>query len=106
GLAIGRVRVWNPSREARASSPETDEPLSTIVGTITEGTEDARRMEAHKAPGKVREVWNNPILWREMRTWAYGRKILIVRIGYLLVVAVSALALYSILQDDFRSFGT
>ncbi len=106
GLAIGRVRVWNPSREARASSPETDEPMATFVGPATEEAEDARRMEAHKAPGKVREVWNNPILWREVRTRAYGRKILIVRLGYLLVVAVSAFALYSILQDDFRSFGT
>lgn len=107
GLAIGRVRVWNPSREARASSPETDEPESLFAQAApSEAVADAQRMEAHKAPGKVREVWNNPILWREMRTWAYGRKILIVRIGYLLVVAVSAFALYSILQDDFRVYGS
>ena len=31
----------------------------------------------------MRHVWDNPIIWREICTWAYGRKILVVRIGYL-----------------------
>lgn len=105
GLAIGLVRVWNPSREARASSPESDEPPAVGEGAVSDAAAAARRMEAHKAPGKVRPVWNNPILWREIRTWAYGRKILIVRLGYLLVVAVCAMALTSMLHGDLHGLG-
>ena len=36
--------------------------------------------------GKSREVWDNPILWREVRTWAYGRKVLAIRVAYLLAL--------------------
>ena len=37
-----------------------------------------------------RVVWDNPILWREIRTWAYGRKILIVRLTFLVLFALAA----------------
>ena len=37
-----------------------------------------------------RVVWDNPILWREIRTWAYGRKILIVRLTFLALFALAA----------------
>lgn len=37
-----------------------------------------------------REVWDNPIIWREIRTWAYGRKILIIRLAYLALFALAA----------------
>jgi ABC-type transport system involved in multi-copper enzyme maturation permease subunit len=99
GLAIGRVRVWNPSREARASSRETDEPRSE-ESVASDPEEAARRMAAHRAPGRLRSVWNNPILWRELRTKAYGKKIVIVRVGYLLMVAAAAYALYTLVQAD------
>ena len=36
-----------------------------------------------------REVWDNPILWREIRTRAYGRMIVVVRIAWLLLFAVA-----------------
>ena len=29
-----------------------------------------------------RRVWDNPVLWRETCTWAYGRKILFIRAVY------------------------
>jgi ABC-type transport system involved in multi-copper enzyme maturation permease subunit len=35
-------------------------------------------------PINARAVWNWTILWREVRTWAYGRRVLIVRVIYLL----------------------
>ena len=41
-----------------------------------------------------RRVWDNPILWREVRTWAYGRKMLLLRLAYLMVFAASAAGLY------------
>ena len=49
----------------------------------------------HAAPGKSRDVWNNPILWREVRTWAYGRKVLIVHLAYLALAASAAAALFA-----------
>ena len=80
--AIALVRVWNPPQEARAS---TDDNLQA------EG--DARQRDVHAAPGRTREVWDNPILWREVRTWAYGRKVMLVRLAYLAVFAACAAAL-------------
>jgi hypothetical protein len=35
-----------------------------------------------------REVWDNPILWREMRTRGYGRRPLLIKAAYGLVVAM------------------
>ena len=32
--------------------------------------------------GRTRHVWDNPVLWREIRTWAYGRKILVIKLAY------------------------
>ena len=46
---------------------------------------------------RTRRVWDNPILWREVRTWAYGRKMLLIRLAYLGIFAASAVALYGTL---------
>jgi ABC-type transport system involved in multi-copper enzyme maturation permease subunit len=45
-------------------------------------------------PARTRAVWDNPIIWREIRTWAYGRKILVIRLAYLLLFALAAGSLY------------
>jgi hypothetical protein len=34
------------------------------------------------------------VIWREIRTWAYGRKILVVRLAYLVIFALAAAGLY------------
>ena len=39
-------------------------------------------------------MWDNPVIWREMRTWAYGRRILVVRLAYLVLFALAAAGLY------------
>lgn len=44
--------------------------------------------------GKAKEVWDNPILWRELCTRAYGRKTFVVRIAYVLLFVLAALALH------------
>ena len=38
-------------------------------------------------------MWDNPIIWREMRTWAYGRKILVIKLAYLVLFALAAFGL-------------
>ncbi|AMV21552.1 ABC transporter permease subunit [Planctomyces sp. SH-PL14] len=69
---VFRVRVWNPSRNifiAAAETPATaDEQLKTVV----------------RPP---RRIWETPILWREICTRAYGRKMILIKVAYALLAA-------------------
>jgi ABC-type Na+ efflux pump permease subunit len=73
--AILRLRVWNPSGEPimQRERPE-DEELD--------------RAKAHAAPGPVRHVWANPILWREIATRAYGRRPYLVKTAFFVVLGL------------------
>src|SRR5262249_57850215 len=62
-----RLRKWNPSGEPVI---QRDRPKDL---------EEKDRALAHAAPGPVRRVWANPILWREIATRAYGRRPLLVK---------------------------
>jgi ABC-type Na+ efflux pump permease subunit len=165
-IAVAMVRVWNPSREARPRSEETDEfRTAESVGTNLEpspsgrgqgegavagsgalllkargeqgaltpalsrkerenalhphpgplpgeerakptslpGEEGAKPSSlsggegvrsVHAARGETKQVWNNPILWREVCTWAYGRKVLAIRLFYLAIVAAAVWSLH------------
>jgi ABC-type transport system involved in multi-copper enzyme maturation permease subunit len=112
GIAMLRVRIWNPSREARAQQPETSDQASIwghehdISGS--DPLEIARRRELAEAArtqhvdARVRrvsqvsrQVWDNPILWREMCTWAYGKKVLIIRLAYLVFILLAGAGMYS-----------
>jgi ABC-type transport system involved in multi-copper enzyme maturation permease subunit len=76
---ILRLRVWNPSGEPIIQREQPDAALE----------EEKDRARAHAAPGRVRHVWANPILWREIMTRAYGRRPLLVRLAYALVVGLA-----------------
>ncbi len=122
-VAVLRVRIWNPSRELRVKAPvEDDEKGESIFGVehdqalvaagasatglLTAESEQARaghvdsQLRASTTSVDTREVWDNPILWRELRTWAYGRKIIFIRVAYLILVAMAAAALHYALQPD------
>ncbi len=75
--AILRLRVWNPSGE----------PVMQREGAEKEA-EEKDRARAHAAPGLVRAVWANPILWREIATRGYGRRPLLVKAAYFLVLVL------------------
>jgi hypothetical protein len=75
---ILRLRVWNPSGEPIMQREQPEE------------AEEKDRAKAHAAPGKARQVWANPILWREMRTRAYGRRPLLVKLSYFVVLGLIA----------------
>jgi ABC-type Na+ efflux pump permease subunit len=47
-----------------------------------------KRAKAHAAPGKIRTVWENPVLWREIGTLAYGRRPLLVKFAFGIVLAL------------------
>jgi ABC-type transport system involved in multi-copper enzyme maturation permease subunit len=75
GIGIWKLRVWNPSGEPIMQRE--------VVGATPE---DPDRI--HRAPGKVRPVWANPILWREVATRAYGRRPLLVKTAYFIVLGI------------------
>ncbi|WP_439626723.1 ABC transporter permease subunit [Gemmata sp.] len=83
GIGIWKLRKWNPSGEPIMQREGADATLDT-----DESIEVEKRAKAHAAPGALREVWANPVLWREVRTLAYGRRPLLVKLAYGTVLAM------------------
>ena len=101
-IAIALVRVWNPSREIRGGS----ESKRTSSGEETSETaRDAHVDSQLRQRGKTqsRSVWNNPILWRETCTWAYGRKVIAIRVAYWILFGLVAFALWWILRQPIST---
>ena len=78
GAGMVMLRVWNPSGEPIMQREVPDEAPA----------EEVDRMRAHAAPGQIRHVVGNPILWRETHTRAYGRRPFLIQLGYLLVLGL------------------
>jgi ABC-type transport system involved in multi-copper enzyme maturation permease subunit len=79
-----RLRVWNPSGEPimqREQPDDADDIESALVG------DGKSRTSVHAAPGAIRRVGPNPILWREIATRAYGRRPLLVKTAYFIVLS-------------------
>jgi len=96
-FGVVKVRHWNPSREVQFKSPEPETGTDLRQWLSTSPTTDGRSSTAGdevaatinwkaRAP---RRVWDNPVLWREVCTWAYGRKVIIVRLAFLALFAVA-----------------
>jgi len=84
-FGIAKVRVWNPSRELRqtqvqSEAPEQGEPASWKV-----------RQPKH--------VWKNPILWREINTWAYGRKVVLIRTAFVVLFLLTVATIFFQVQS-------
>jgi ABC-type transport system involved in multi-copper enzyme maturation permease subunit len=90
-LAIAMVRVWNPTRETRQQTAEEAEGSTTLNGETGQ--------DVHAAPGRVKQVWDNPILWREVCTWAYGKKVVVIKIAYVAIFAICSWAMYDVMQS-------
>jgi ABC-type transport system involved in multi-copper enzyme maturation permease subunit len=98
-IAIAMVRVWNPSRETAPAAPGEDVlRRKSIFDVDNEADQSFAKGKIPAAslstPARTRAVWDNPIIWREIRTWAYGGKILVIRLAYLLLFALAAGSLY------------
>jgi ABC-type transport system involved in multi-copper enzyme maturation permease subunit len=66
-VTVWRLRIWNPSRVTYVQ-PE-------------EETDDA----SGETRVRHRRIWSNPVIWREIRTRAYGRKVQLIKAAYLLL---------------------
>lgn len=69
-ITVVRLRVWNPSQALRQSAMEEDE-----------GVEENQRTAI--AAVRHREVWNNPVVWKEIVTRGYGRRIIWIKLAYI-----------------------
>jgi len=93
GVAMAMLRVWNPPREAQAAVREDETwHRASIWGEEEEHdpAPKAARTQPDRPAPRSRPVWDNPVIWREMVTWAYGRKILVVRLTYAALFALAA----------------
>ena len=87
GLAIADAAVrWNPGGEERRLPREAAQPAAAATPAAT--------------PSRTRRVWDNPILWREIRTWAYGRKMLLIRLAYILLFGLAAAGLHATVAGE------
>lgn len=94
-IGITCVRRWNPSRQLRQrAAGDTDAGRETTAAVAREGHVDSKlRKQSQDLP--TRRVWDNPVLWREVCTWAYGRKIILIRFAYLLLVGLISYAVWN-----------
>jgi len=82
-LSMRMLRIWNPTRERRGGNFEADEPEAPLDTSNPKSVSSSQRQVKTWKVRTPRRVWKNPVLWREMRTWAYGRKVLLIRVAYL-----------------------
>lgn len=88
---VFKLRDWNPGGEPimQRETPEEEEVKD--------------RAKAHAAPGTVRRVWSNPVLWREICTRAYGRRPLMIKLAFFVVVGLIAYAVLTPLIAGVRA---
>jgi ABC-type Na+ efflux pump permease subunit len=88
-VAIARVRIWNPTRETRpvAAIPEEQTGLAAAAQAA---------VNVHSSGGRARPVWDNPILWREVKTWAYGKRVLVIHAAYVVMFVVCTAAVVAL----------
>lgn len=79
-VTLWRLRIWNPPRH---------------VHEVAKAIE--RETAVERTARRSREVWDTPILWREIRTRAYGRKTAVIKAAY---IALAAAAVWFLIRGD------
>ena len=80
-LTVARLRVWNPSQALRQS---------VLLGDASEATPDISTAVTRV---RHRHVWDNPVLWKEIVTRAYGRRVIWIKLAYVAVALLIAFGL-------------
>lgn len=76
-VSIVRLRVWNPN-QASFAPPKTEK--TEVVG---------------ETRVRHRTIWTNPVLWREICTRAYGRRMVLIKLVYYAIAAFVVSTLWS-----------
>ncbi len=74
-VAILRLRIWNPNRTMNEQTRPAEDAAEAT----------APRNDATTRKSKDRAIWTNPVLWREVCTRAYGRKMIFVKLAYVVL---------------------
>ncbi len=88
-IAIARLRVWNPSQQVRAQAQQIEDSAD-----LAQHTPEALASAATWKVRSPRHVWTNPVLWRENVYLGLCRKLLVIRLVYILLFAVAMFGLY------------
>lgn len=122
--SVVMLRRWNPGRNEpreQREAPKAEE-LIEVDASVMDATEFNARLSDKLALGEFdaaqtdettglavprrthrrvtgeerpyRHPWNNPILWREFATRAYGNKPLMIKLAYLVAVAIMAVYVF------------
>jgi ABC-type Na+ efflux pump permease subunit len=85
-ISIRWLREWNP-RKSIFMAPAEDEidPKSIVTRT--------------------RNIWEKPILWREIMTRAYGRKMIFIKLGYVLIAGFLTTMMFQLLHSSTLILG-
>jgi ABC-type transport system involved in multi-copper enzyme maturation permease subunit len=84
GLAIACARRWNTAQEARRPAA-----AGRVARPEANGFAEGQAGRSHGWFAR-RDIWQNPILWREVCTRAHGRAMPLVRLAWLVLFAVAA----------------
>lgn len=105
-VTVVRLRVWNPSQSVHQSALQSDAAVGSVPHAETTGSPTAAPAET-SAAGTVRHrsVWQNPVAWREMRTRAYGRRIIWIKLAYVGLAVLLALASLGAVDADALVLG-
>ncbi len=87
-LTVLRLRVWNPSKEVHQSQLQGAAPEADSTNDLSTVTPKPVPVVARNH----RSVWDHAVLWREMRTRAYGRRMIWIKLTYVLLSIVVAAA--------------
>jgi hypothetical protein len=79
-ITIARLRVWNPTQAVFDSSKQSEDA-------------EAVASETTAKPARARNIWKNPVIWREICTRAYGRKAVLIKLAYVVVAAAVSIGL-------------
>ncbi len=83
-VAVLRLRIWNPSRTF------TDPHLLESPG-------EAAASGASQVA--TRTIWTNPIIWREICTKAYGRKMVFIKLAYFVLFLFAATYVHAMREN-------
>lgn len=85
-VTISRMRVWNPSQALRQS--------------VTKDDESSSESSQPRSNVQHREVWNNSVLWKEIMTRGYGRRMIWIKGAYIALAVLIALGIRNGASDS------
>jgi hypothetical protein len=81
GVTIGMLRRWYPSQAVYEQALKQENTVERGVPSLPSGK-------------RHRDVWANPVVWREVCTRAYGRRIALIKLAYFVLAGFALVYLW------------